>query len=498
MKHIIAGLSPLERKIIPYLHLTLKEIQKKTALDETSVLRALRFLETKDLVKIHTRRKVIVDLGVNGIYYKRNGLPERKLLHAVEKKNHLSLEEAKKISALSENEFKAALGALKNKAFITLTNGKLSLQASREELTRKSPEEKLLEQLPKEKDTFNDEERYALDNLSKRKEIINYTELKEITLEITEQGKHLQKEDLTRELIEEITPELIKSPDKKEFRRYNIVASVPKIYGGRKHFVTQAREYAKRIWIELGFREMEGPIVDSSFWVFDALFTAQDHSVRELQDSFYLKGKYGDLPEGKLLTQVKEAHEKGIAGSRGWNYTWNEAEAQKIVMRTHTTSLSARTLASLKEKDIPAKFFAIGKAFRNETIDWSHGIEFYQTEGIVVDKNATLRNLFGYLQQFYKKMGFEKIRFRPSFFPYTEPSVEIDVFHAERQQWLELGGAGILRPEVTTPLLGKPVPVLAWGQGLDRTIMDFYAIKDLRELYSNDIRILRNKKIWTR
>lgn len=93
-------------------------------------------------------------------------------------------------------------------------------------------------------------------------------------------------------------------------------------------------------------------------------------------------------------------------------------------------------------------------------------------------------------------MGFEKIRFRPSYFAYTEPSVEIEVFNEEKQLWIELGGAGIFRPEVVIPLLGKNIPVLAWGQGFDRIIMDYYKIKDLREMYANDIKQLREKKLW--
>ena len=172
--------------------------------------------------------------------------------------------------------------------------------------------------------------------------------------------------------------------------------------------------------------------------------------------------------------------------------------SRKLVLRTHTTCLSARTLAELKKENLPAKFFAIGKCFRNETVDWSHGFEFNQTEGIVVDKDANFRHLLGYLKQFFKKMGFEKVRFRPAYFPYTEPSVEIDVFHPEKKVWLELGGAGIFRPEVTIPLLGEHIPVLAWGPGFDRTLMDYYGIKDLRELYKNDLTKLRNMKFWIR
>jgi len=93
-------------------------------------------------------------------------------------------------------------------------------------------------------------------------------------------------------------------------------------------------------------------------------------------------------------------------------------------------------------------------------------------------------------------MGFEKIRFSPAYFPYTEPSVEVHVWHPERKIWLELGGAGIFRPEVVVPLLGENIPVLAWGPGFDRTLMDYYKIKDLRELYKNDIDQLRKMKVW--
>lgn len=153
-------------------------------------------------------------------------------------------------------------------------------------------------------------------------------------------------------------------------------------------------------------------------------------------------------------------------------------------------------MASLKITDLPVKFFTIGKVFRNETLDWKHGFEFYQTEGIVIDKSLTFRHLLGYLKLFYEKMGFKEIRFTPSYFPYTEPSVEVSVYHPEKKQWLELGGAGIFRPEVTIPLLGEYYPVLAWGQGFDRIIIDYYKIQDLRELYSNDLKQLRDQKPW--
>ncbi|MBM3233912.1 phenylalanine--tRNA ligase subunit alpha, partial [Candidatus Pacearchaeota archaeon] len=130
------------------------------------------------------------------------------------------------------------------------------------------------------------------------------------------------------------------------------------------------------------------------------------------------------------------------------------------------------------------------------TLDWSHGFEFNQTEGIVIDENANFKNLLGYLKEFAKKMGYEKIRFRPHFFPYTEPSLEGDVWNEERKEWIEVFAAGIFRPEVTAPLLGKPIPVLAWGPGFDRMMMMLYNIKDFREIYKNNLEQLRKIKFF--
>jgi phenylalanyl-tRNA synthetase alpha chain len=495
---IIEKLSPLEIKIIPFLKEPIEKIEKKSGLDNVSVLRALKFLENKGILKIKTTSKTIIDLGTNGIYYKKNNLPERQLLILLEKQNHLPLEEAKKLSKLSENEFKVSLGVLKNKALITMLGGKLSLNASKEELSKKSFEEQLLDSLPIEKDKLSSELQYALENLKKRKDIIEVKEKQIIEFELTSLGKQIAGKEIKSDLLEEVTPEIIRDWQRgKKFRKYDITAVVPQINGGKKHFVNQSIEYAKKIWTELGFKEMTGTMADSSFWIFDALFTPQDHPAREMQDTFFIKNMQGKLPDNKkLIENIKESHEKGVGKSKGWNYSWEEAIAKKIVLRTHTTGLSARTLAKLKESDLPAQYFAIGKVFRNETVDWSHGFEFYQTEGIVVDPNANLMHLLGYLKEFYQKMGYEKIKFVPSFFAYTEPSVEIQVWHPERKIWLELGGAGIFRPEVTIPLLGKAIPVLAWGQGFDRIITEFYKIKDLRELYSNDLKSLRQKKEW--
>ncbi len=498
-KKLIESLSPNEKKILPHLGEKINEICKKSNLDKTSVIRALEYLQNKNLVKLSYIKKRIVELDVNGALYLKRGLPERKLLSLLNEKHIISLQDAQKGSKLSDDEFKASIGALKKKALIDLKNEKIILNANREEISKKTPEEQFLEVLPIDYDSLSPEQQFALKILQSRKQIVSIKEDKKIDIEITPLGREIIKSKLSsQELIEQITPEILKKESNwrgKKFRRYDIASPVPEINGGRRHFVNQSIDYAKKIWTEMGFQEMKGNMVQSSFWVFDSLFTAQDHPVRDMQDTFFINKKE-ELPDKKLVAKIKEAHEKGINGSKGWQYSWDEEEAKKMVLRTHTTCLSSRTLAELKKENIPAKFFAIGKCFRNETVDWSHGFEFNQTEGIVIDPNANFRHLLGYLKQFFKKMGFENIRFRPSYFPYTEPSVEIDVWHSEKKIWLELGGAGIFRPEVTIPLFGENIPVLAWGPGFDRILMDYYKIKDLRELYKNNLTQLRKMKFW--
>ena len=499
-KKIIESLSPHERKVLPHLEeVNISNICKKSNLDKTSVLRTLDYLKDKNIIKINHDKKKIVEIGVNGALYKKKGLPERRLLNLLDHQRIIPLQKAKEESKLSEDEFKASIGALKRKALIELKNGKIILNANKEEITKKTLEEIFLELLPIEYGSLTDEQKYALKSIQSRKDLIRIQEEKVISIDITEEGKKVIKFGVGKSpLIEQITPSILKKESSwkgKKFRRYNVKYPVSKISGGKRHFVNQSIDYGRKVWTDMGFKEMTGNLTQNSFWNFDALFTAQDHPVRDMHDTFFIDKKTS-LPDKKLVRAVKDTHEKGVAGSKGWQYKWNEEEAKKLVLRTHTTCLSAQTLSKLKKEDFPCKYFSIGKCFRNETVDWSHGFEFNQTEGMVIDKNANFRHLLGYLKQFFKKMGYEKVRFRPAYFPYTEPSVEIDVWLPDRKVWIELGGAGIFRPEVTIPLLGKPIPVLAWGPGFDRILTSYYEIKDLRELYKNDLNKLRKMKFW--
>jgi len=503
VKKVIESLSTNELKILPYLEeKEIFEICRKSNLDKTSVLRSLGYLKNKGIVNVNYEKKRIVDLGSNGILYKKNGFPERRLLDLINEKRVISLDEAKKQSGLSEEEFKISVGTLKKKSLIDIRNRKIISNAFKGEASKKIDEEILLEMLPASYESLSQKQLQILKDLQRRKDIVKIKRETLIKINVTELGRKIINSKISNEnSIEQLTPDILrkeKSWKGKRFRRYDIESLLPKITGGKRHFVNQSSDYARKVWTEMGFKEMNGNLIESSFWVFDALFTPQDHPAREMQDTFFISRKI-ELPDKKLVETVKKTHEKGIEGSKGWKYQWNFNEAKKTVLRTHTTCLSARKLyelSNLPKEKRRGKFFAIGKNFRNEAVDWSHGFEFNQTEGIVVSPNLNFRNLLGYLKEFFKKMGFEKIRFRPAYFPYTEPSVEIEVWHPEKKLWLELGGAGIFRPEVVVPLLGENITVLAWGPGFDRMVMDYYKIKDLRELYKNDINQLRKIKFW--
>ncbi|MDD5023011.1 MAG: phenylalanine--tRNA ligase subunit alpha, partial [Candidatus ainarchaeum sp.] len=254
---------------------------------------------------------------------------------------------------------------------------------------------------------------------------------------------------------------------------------------GKAHPLSRAIMNIKEIFVQMGFEEMEGELVESTFWNFDALFQPQDHPARELADTFYVDKTFS-LPDKKLVEKVKNSHETG------WKSKWSEDEAKKGVLRTHTTCLSARALASLK--DPYKKYFSVGRVFRNEETDFKHLAEFHQVEGILAWNGASFRDLLGILKEFYSRLGFNKIRFRPSYFPYTEPSLEIEVFYEPRKEWMELGGAGIFRPEVTKPLT-TIYPVLAWGLSLERPLMLALGLNDIRTFYKNDINWLRKTRV---
>jgi phenylalanyl-tRNA synthetase alpha chain len=250
-------------------------------------------------------------------------------------------------------------------------------------------------------------------------------------------------------------------------------------------------EEVKEKLISLGFKEAKGPYVELNFWNTDALFMPSDHPARGIHDMFLMKiPKYGKVVNKQLWKRVGDTHKNGWkTGSKGWG-SWDEDLARRLVLRSQGTAVSTRTLYNWKK--IPYKMFIIDRCFRPEAIDPQHLSDFDQCEGIVVGKKLNLRHLLGYLKAIAKTMGAKKVRFKPSYFPFTEGSVELQVFYDELG-WVEAGGSGIFRPEVTMPL-GVSVPVLAWGLGIGRLAMLKLKLNDIRYLYSENLQWLRSKR----
>jgi len=274
-------------------------------------------------------------------------------------------------------------------------------------------------------------------------------------------------------------------------RPYDVTLPAESIRPAKIHPLRKIIEQTRRAYLEMGFTEVVSPMVESSFWNFDALFQPQDHPARDMQDTFYMdEPAMTALPDdAALVERVRRAHEDGgDTGSEGWGYRWSPERARQVVLRTHTTASTIRALA--RHPEPPFKAFCVGWVCRNETMSYKHLPVFHQVDGIVIDERASLASLLGTLETFYKKMGFKQVKFKPAFYPYTEPSVDVVVYLESRKKWIEMGGSGIFRPEVTEPL-GCKHPVLAWGLGMERLAMIRYGLSDIRELYQGRIETLQ-------
>ena len=169
---------------------------------------------------------------------------------------------------------------------------------------------------------------------------------------------------------------------------------------------------------------------------------------------------------------VKETHENGRYGSTGYRYPWKEEESLRLVLRTHTTATSTYMLRQLASNPRPARYFSIDRVFRNETVDATHLAEFHQVEGVIADWDLSLGGLIGFMEVFFKKMGIDKLRFKPAYNPYTEPSLEIFGYHPGLQKWVEIGNSGMFRPEMLEPMgLPRDMRVYGWGLSLERPTM---------------------------
>lgn len=481
------------------------QLVKVSGLAHAAVMRAALSLTTKKLVRTHERKQTAIALTKEGSYHAKKGLPERRLINSLIKLGgEASVDDVVEEAGLEKKFLTIALGWLSRKGWVTIKKKERVLSFNptmRADLL--GIDEKLLSLLaekgPLIVEDLSQELQKAVSPLRKRRLVeVSKKTLRE--LELTDAGWDLAKKGI--EIVEEVsqlTPELIRTGRwrKAKLRRFDVTAPGPIIHPGKIHPAQQIIQRVREIFLEMGFTEIRGSIVETAFWNFDALFQPQDHPAREMMDTFYLaQPRKGKLPEKDVVNAVAKTHEDGwTTGSRGWEYTWSPDEAKRLIMRTHTTAVTIRHLAEHKEP--PVKVFSVDRVYRNEKVDYKHLAEFHQIEGIVMDKKVTLRDLMGTLKEFYLKLGLKKVQFWPSYFPYTEPSMQSTVYVPELKTWVELCGMGIFRPEVLAPL-GIKYPVLAWGGGLERLIILKLGVEDIRLLYKNDLGWIRRTPVCQR
>lgn len=462
------------------------ELAERSEMKMETAMQAVFLLEEKGLAQVEETITEIFELSDEGKKYAEEGLPERQIINSISEP--VAMDELKK--KFNPAVVGIATGWLRRKGWAGIEKGMIvptgnaEIGADEQVLAVFAGEERTFDELGADQNIVND--------LIKRKLVVK-SENKQRKLIITPEGEELVAAGIViEEELAQITSELLKSGEwkSKKFRPYNIHTAPKPIYGAKIHPYQRLIDQMRRIFLDMGFTEIKGDAIQSSFWNFDSLFQPQDHPAREMQDTFHLSS-ISELPE-EYKDHVCAMHEHGgDTQSTGWGSKWSEEIACKNVLRTHTTALTIKYLADNPEP--PVKAFSIDRAYRRETIDPTHTPEFEQLEGVVMDRDMSFSNLLGCLAEFYHRMGFEDVRFRPGYFPYTEPSVEPEVY-VDGLGWVELGGAGVFRKEVTHPL-GIKYPVLAWGLGVSRLAMLKLGLKDLRQLYHSDIDWLRKSEV---
>jgi phenylalanyl-tRNA synthetase alpha chain len=461
------------------------------------VMNAGSWLQSKGLVRISEVARKVYSLKGTAILGK--GLPERRALKLLaDKGGEMDMKDLSQ--AVDREEVSIALGWLRKKdlASIRKEGDRTTItitEKGRRMLDGEMDDERTLRSLANGELSEDRLDKVAIAQLKSRQDLVAEKLVVSRTVDLTDLGREVL--DLGIEVKEEVaqlTPELIQTGKWRDvtIRKYDVRTFAPAIYPGKKHPLTRIADEVRKIFVDMGFQEIDEEYVQPAFWNMDALFTPQDHPARELQDTFYLKNPSRiDLDDEAIVDKVCAMHEcGGDTGSLGWRYKWCREESERALLRTHTTVNTIRYL--YKHPDPPIKVFSLSKVFRKEAIDATHLPEFTQIEGIVMEKDASFDTLCGIIKEFYKRMGFQDIRFRPGYFPYTEPSMEIEVRF--KDTWMELGGSGVFRPEVTAPF-GVKYPVLAWGLGFERLAMLRWNLKDLRDLYISDVDMLRTSPL---
>jgi phenylalanyl-tRNA synthetase alpha chain len=450
-------------------------LQKSLGLEKDKLMWALQNLKAAGLVELEKKDDVKYTLTKEGLSYV-DEMPEEILAR------NASIRPVKMDDSIN----KIALSWAKKNGWIDIKDGNIVATAKWKTDSSKSYSPRATLKAIKDGGTAPQSE---VDIVFRRGLVEVVTTVGPITIKITPKGSAIEPE---KGGIGAITHDVIVSEGwkKEKIRPYDINAPSESMYPARLHPLHEMINSVRGAWLSMGFLEAVGPIVESSFWNFDALFSPQDHPTREMQDTFFLSNpKLLDIEDVELLARVKKMHKKG------WKQSFSEQVSKQAVLRTHTTSVSARGMlkfANALKENYPLKLFSVGRVFRNETIDYKHLAEFYQTDGIIIGDNLSLANLIDTLKKFYLQLGMENVRFKPSYFPFTEPSLEIHYYDEKRGEEIEIGGGGIIRQEITKAI-GTDKTVLAWGLAIDRLMMQKLKIDTVTGLYKNDVDWLRSR-----
>ena len=449
--------------------------------EDRSRLEAIfRLLSSKNLVRIREEEIEEVVVSDEGKKYLEEGFPEEKLVNILRREGgQITLDRARE--ALGDLLDIAIINAARKK-WIVLSEGTIRLSTT----TSVSAEERDYLRKVASGEKITSSELRAL----KKRRLVRVVKKKHTYVIIPKDIDYL----LSRIVVEvgALTKDYLVSGRWRQIRlrEYNIAAQPPKLRPGRTHFFQDFIEFLRDIMKELGFVEVVDSPVELEFWNYDILYQPQYHPARSETDTFYLYyPSLGDI-DPSLAERVAIAHSKGVAGSTGWGYKWSEEIARKLILRSHTTAVSARILA--RKPKPPFRFFTIGRVYRVEKVDAKHLPEFHQMDGIASEENTNLRWLLGMLSEILERMGFSEYKFRFAYFPFTEPSIEGYVKIGDT--WIEILGAGLFRPEMLE-VLGVNYPVAAWGIGLERLVMALYGLNDIRQLYSGEVEFIQSMKI---
>ncbi len=450
----------------------------------SDIQRDLAELEKLGLVKVIKEIAKRPELTPEGVDALENGLPEVRVLNALDALGgEAPISELVRESGVGDKELKAALGRLRKAGLAEISGGIVRLV----EADRAS----FLESVSKIVKGLREvaEGRYPpnFGELKKRRlarEVISKTQV----AEVTEEGAAAWEEGrvIMARVITALTPEIIRSGEWEgaEFKEFDLGVEVPTIHPVRKHPYVYFLQRVREILVGMGFVEVKGPHIESELLNFDALFVPQYHPARRGTDVYFVKGLRRLEGVGhELIERVREIHE------RGWRYRWSPERALRLVLRTHTTPVSVRTMMERGAGEY--RVFSLDRVFRPDTPDPTHLMEFHQLEGIIVGRRVTFKHLLGFFTELAKELELGEVMFRPAYFPFTEPSVEGYIKHP-KLGWIEVFPGGMFRPEVLKAVGISGVNVAAWGIGIDRIAMLVLGINDIRDLYTNNLTKIRS------